>query len=246
MVAAVAVGAVTAAAQGLDPAGGDKPADTTLLAFGGDAAAGFTGVGGAAPAPGVLPLPDVMPVTQDSGVQDVASLAKGQQLAEERAAAEREAAEQAAAERAAAEREAAADGASQLPVSAGEVVRPASGELTSGFGSRWGSSHNGIDIANEIGTPIYSTTDGIVVESGPASGFGMWVQVEHPDDTISVYGHIHDSLVSEGQQVKAGEQIATMGNRGQSTGPHLHFEIWQNGDEKINPLSWLQQYGVDI
>ncbi|MQA15406.1 MAG: peptidoglycan DD-metalloendopeptidase family protein [Pseudonocardiaceae bacterium] len=126
----------------------------------------------------------------------------------------------------------------------GEIVQPAEGELTSGFGSRWGSSHNGIDIANEIGTPIRSTTDGVVVEAGPASGFGQWVRVQHPDGVTSVYGHINEALVSEGEQVSAGEQIATMGNRGQSTGPHLHFEIWEDGGEKIDPMSWLQQHGV--
>ncbi len=239
--AAVAVGAVTAASQGLEPT--ERVGATAPLAFGGNLAGAFTGVGGAAPAAGVLPLPDVMPVEQQTVEQDVASLAKGRQIADAREADEREAADEEAAEEA---EEAAEEGASQLPVAAGEVVRPAAGELTSGFGARWGSSHMGIDIANSIGTPIYSTTDGVVVESGPASGFGMWVRVEHGDGIVSVYGHINESLVSEGQQVAAGEQIATMGNRGQSTGPHLHFEIWQDGGEKVNPLSWLLERGVDL
>jgi murein DD-endopeptidase MepM/ murein hydrolase activator NlpD len=247
VVAAVAVGAVTAAGQGLEPADVERIGATTPLAFGSSVTGAFTGVGGAAPAAGVLPLPEVMPVSERNLAQDVASLAKGQQIADARETAEREAAEQAAAERAReAAEQAAEDGASQLPVTAGEVVRPASGELTSGFGARWGSSHYGIDIANSIGTPIYSTTDGVVVESGPASGFGLWVRVQHGDGTTSVYGHINESLVSEGQQVAAGEQIATMGNRGQSTGPHLHFEIWQDGGQKVNPLSWLQDNGVDM
>ncbi len=131
-------------------------------------------------------------------------------------------------------------------VAPGDFVKPTTGELTSGFGSRWGSSHNGIDIANDIGTPIYSTAAGEVVESGPAGGFGKWVRVQHDNGTISVYGHIHEALVSEGEQVAAGEQIATMGNRGQSTGPHLHFEIWQDGGDKIDPLSWLQDHGISF
>lgn len=239
--AAVAVGAVTAAGQGFDPVDGDGTGGTIPLAFGGVAAA-FTGVGGAAPAPAQLPLPDVMPVEQQTAEQDIANLAKGSQVAADRAEAEAEAAERA---RQAAE-EAAADAAAQLPVSSGDVVLPASGTLTSGFGARWGGLHYGIDIANSIGTPIYSTADGVVAESGPASGFGKWVRVRHHDGTISVYGHINESLVAEGQQVAAGEQIATMGNRGQSTGPHLHFEIWQDGGEKINPLSWLRNHGVSI
>ncbi|MGH3978524.1 MAG: M23 family metallopeptidase [Pseudonocardiaceae bacterium] len=247
--AAVAVGAVTAAGQGLETTA-ERTDATTPLAFGDGASAAFTGVGGNAPAAGELPLPEVLPVQQDSLATDVSSLAKGQRIAEEHAAAEREAAEQAAEAAEAAQHEAAKkaaeEGALRLPVAPGQVVMPAVGSLTSGFGARWGTSHNGIDIANDIGTPIYATTDGVVVESGPASGFGMWVQVQHGDGTISVYGHINESLVSQGQQVAAGEQIATMGNRGQSTGPHLHFEIWLGGEEKVNPLSWLRENGVSI
>lgn len=246
MLAAVAAGAVTAASQGLDPVAGERTDGTTPLAFGGSATGVFTGIGGSAPAAGMLPLPDVMPVQQQTVEQDVASLAKGRQIAAEREAAERAAVEQAAADKAREAERAAEDGASQLPVVAGSVVKPAAGALTSGFGSRWGSTHYGLDIANSIGTPIYSTTDGVVVEAGPASGFGLWVRVQHGNGTISVYGHINEALVSEGEQVAAGEQIATMGNRGQSTGPHLHFEIWQDGGEKINPLSWLQDNGVDL
>ncbi|MBA3574905.1 MAG: M23 family metallopeptidase, partial [Pseudonocardiales bacterium] len=56
--------------------------------------------------------------------------------------------------------------------------------------------------------------------------------------------HINESLVREGQRVAAGEQIATIGNRGQSTGPHLHFEIWKGGEQKINPMTWLRENGV--
>ncbi len=242
MVAAVAVGAVAAAAPGFVPSAATHVDRTIPLAFGSTPAV-TGGVGGSPPAPGRLPLPEILPIDQPTLAQDVASLAKGRQLAAERATAERAAAEAAAAERA---REAAQQAAAQLPVVSGDFVMPAEGELTSGFGARWGSSHNGIDIANDIGTPIYSTADGVVVESGPAGGFGKWVRVEHDDGTISVYGHIHEALVSEGEQVAAGEQIATMGNRGQSTGPHLHFEIWQDGGEKIDPLGWLRDHGVDI
>ncbi len=245
VVAAVAVGAVTAAGHGLDPTADSDGQGAKPLAFGGHPATALVGTGGNAPAAGQLPLPEVLPLPPETLVSDdVADLAKGEEIAEDRAEAE----EQAAAERAAAEadaaEQAAAEGLSQLPVAVGDVVMPALGRLTSGFGLRWGSNHNGIDIANAIGTPIYATTDGVVVESGPASGFGMWVRLRHPDDTVSVYGHINESLVREGQKVAAGEQIATMGNRGQSTGPHLHFEIWKDGEQKVNPLTWLRQNGV--
>ena len=125
-------------------------------------------------------------------------------------------------------------------------VRPALGAFTSGFGARWGVTHYGIDLAAPIGTPIFAFTDGVVEESGPASGFGMWVVLRHADGTRSVYGHINRSLVSVGQTVSAGEEIAEVGNRGQSTGPHLHFEIWDAAKNKMNPLPILQAMGLRV
>ncbi len=125
-----------------------------------------------------------------------------------------------------------------------KFVRPAEGSFTSGFGARWGTTHYGIDIANSIGTPIVAAADGVVIEAGPASGFGLWVRILHDDGTITVYGHMQDYSVSEGDRVKAGEQIARIGNRGQSTGPHLHFEVWDADGIKINPRTWLLDHGV--
>ncbi|MBH0123562.1 M23 family metallopeptidase [Rhodococcus sp. CX] len=126
------------------------------------------------------------------------------------------------------------------------VSFPTDGTFTSGFGPRWGTNHNGVDIANAIGTPIRAVTDGTVIESGPASGFGLWVRVQQDDGTIGVYGHIDQSLVRAGQPVRAGEQIATMGNRGQSTGPHLHYEVLQANGTKIDPAPWLAARGIPI
>ncbi|MFF5990681.1 MULTISPECIES: M23 family metallopeptidase [Prauserella] len=125
------------------------------------------------------------------------------------------------------------------------VVAPTTGVITSTYGPRWGSIHYGLDIANSIGTPIVSVLDGVVISSGPASGFGLWVRVRHDNGTITVYGHINETLVYVGQRVAAGEQIATVGNRGQSTGPHLHFEVHKDG-YKIDPLVWLRANGVAI
>jgi murein DD-endopeptidase MepM/ murein hydrolase activator NlpD len=125
-------------------------------------------------------------------------------------------------------------------------VLPTDGRFTSGFGARWGVTHYGIDLAAPIGTPIFALTDGVVEESGPASGFGMWVVLKHPDGTHSVYGHINRSFVGVGQKVRAGEEIAEVGNRGQSTGPHLHLEIWDAAKNKINPLPWLRARGIDV
>jgi murein DD-endopeptidase MepM/ murein hydrolase activator NlpD len=134
----------------------------------------------------------------------------------------------------------------QQEAARGKFVRPAQGTFTSGFGTRWGTTHYGCDIANRIGTPILAVADGTVVEAGPASGFGLWVRIQHADGTVSVYGHVDTFSVREGQQVKAGEQIARMGNRGYSTGPHLHFEIWDPSGKKLNPLPWLAERGINL
>jgi len=126
------------------------------------------------------------------------------------------------------------------------VVVPTEGRLTSGFGARDGQFHRGVDIANAIGTPIVSTADGVVVDAGPASGFGLWVRVRHDDGTISVYGHVDRFVVRVGQPVSAGELIALMGNRGESTGSHLHFEVIPPGGTQTDPQIWLAGRGVVI
>ncbi|UPW06677.1 M23 family metallopeptidase [Rhodococcus pyridinivorans] len=160
------------------------------------------------------------------------------------AIAAQEAAQRAEAERIA--REAAEQAAREEAARRPALAFPAAGTLTSGYGPRWGTNHNGIDVANSIGTPIVSVTDGVVIESGPASGFGLWVRIAQDDGTTGVYGHIDQSLVSVGQHVRAGEQIATMGNRGQSTGPHLHYEVWQPGGAKVDPIPWFHARGVPV
>lgn len=126
------------------------------------------------------------------------------------------------------------------------TVQPVAGVLTSNFGSRWGAQHSGLDIAAPIGTPIYAAADGTVTDAGPASGFGLWVKVKHDDGTETVYGHVNDFSVQPGQHVSAGEQIATVGNRGQSTGPHLHFEVHDPSGVKVDPASWLATRGVAV
>ncbi|MCP1388348.1 M23 family metallopeptidase [Corynebacterium sp. TA-R-1] len=126
------------------------------------------------------------------------------------------------------------------------VVTPTVGRLTSGFGPRWGRMHQGIDIANAIGTPIYAVMDGTVIKAGPAQGFGKWVVIKHDGGEVSVYGHIVSYNVSVGERVTAGQQIAKMGNEGQSTGPHLHFEIKPNGETQVDPRPWFAQAGITI
>ncbi|WP_063000443.1 M23 family metallopeptidase [Nocardia jinanensis] len=126
------------------------------------------------------------------------------------------------------------------------AVRPVAGVVSSTYGSRWGAMHYGIDFADTLGAPIKSVASGTVIEAGPASGFGMWVRVLHDDGTTGVYGHVNDIYVSEGQRVNAGDVIATVGNRGQSTGPHLHLEIWDQGGNKIDPMTWMVSKGVPL
>ncbi|WP_037161302.1 M23 family metallopeptidase [Rhodococcoides fascians] len=124
-------------------------------------------------------------------------------------------------------------------------VDPTSVTFTSGFGTRWGTQHQGIDLAGPIGTPIYAAADGTVYAAGEASGFGQWVVLDHVlgGKTVStVYGHIDTYSVAAGQPVRAGQQIATIGNRGQSTGPHLHFEIWDGGHAGGSAIDPLAQY----
>lgn len=120
------------------------------------------------------------------------------------------------------------------------------GTFTSGFGTRWGAEHLGVDVAAPIGTPIYAVEDGTVIDAGPASGFGMWVRLRHEDGTITVYGHVNTTTVSVGDHVLAGDQIATVGNRGYSTGPHCHFEVWLHGKDKVDPLPWLASRGISL
>lgn len=135
-----------------------------------------------------------------------------------------------------------ADLAARMP----EFAKPAEGTFTSGFGSRWGSFHKGIDIANAVGTPIRAVHDGTVIDSGPASGFGNWIRIKHDDGTITVYGHMATLDVKVGDRVTSGQKIAGMGSLGFSTGSHLHFEVHPNGGDAVDPKPWLAERGIQL
>jgi len=124
----------------------------------------------------------------------------------------------------------------------GGVVRPASGPIT----TRFGGGHMGIDIAAPMGAPILAAADGTVIDAGPASGFGLWIRIRHNDGTVTTYGHNDVNFVSKGQRVVAGQRIANVGSRGNSTGPHLHFEVDLPGWIKVDPVPWLAARGVFI
>ncbi len=128
-------------------------------------------------------------------------------------------------------------------------VPPATGRTSSCFGPRNGSFHYGIDIAAPIGTPVYTPLSGRVSRSGAASGFGQAVYITHDNGDVTVYGHVSRIFVSTGQRVYAGQNIAAVGNEGYSTGPHLHFEVHENGNlygNAIDPVPWLRDLGIYI
>lgn len=112
-------------------------------------------------------------------------------------------------------------------------MKPGTYQVSSGYGPRWGTFHAGLDFAAPIGTPIYAAADGVVVEGRErynVSGFGSWIWLDCQDSVGKdfIYGHVKHSgiLVRAGDRVRAGQQIGVVGNEGQSTGPHLHFEVW--------------------
>jgi len=130
-----------------------------------------------------------------------------------------------------------------------KAVLPIQGaRISSQFGYRWGTLHAGVDFAAPLGTPEYAAMDGVVIRAGAASGFGLAVYIQHPNGDVTVYGHMQEILVEQGQTVQAGDTIALLGNRGQSTGPHLHFEVHLGGldGEKVDPLPWLRANGVSV
>jgi murein DD-endopeptidase MepM/ murein hydrolase activator NlpD len=110
---------------------------------------------------------------------------------------------------------------------------------TSGFGPRWGRMHNGTDFAGPIGTPIYTTADGVVTHAGWSSGYGRLIKIQHDFGIETRYAHLNAIDVRVGQRVSRGERIGAMGNSGRSTGPHLHYEVRVNGNP-VNPMTYIR------
>jgi murein DD-endopeptidase MepM/ murein hydrolase activator NlpD len=128
------------------------------------------------------------------------------------------------------------------------TVLPTPGRLTTCFCQRWGTMHYGIDLAAPLGTPIVAATDGVVIRAGRASGYGNAVYIQDADGNVHIYGHMRYYSVSAGDLVHAGDQIAKVGNEGQSTGPHLHYEIHRGGmtGRPIDPQDFLAERGVSV
>jgi murein DD-endopeptidase MepM/ murein hydrolase activator NlpD len=111
--------------------------------------------------------------------------------------------------------------------------------VTSRFGRRWGRPHEGIDMGAPIGTPVYAAAAGTVLYSGDrVRGYGNMVVLKHGDELVTVYAHNSRLLVRAGEQVRAGQEIARVGDTGRSTGPHLHFEV-RRRDVPVDPIPFL-------
>ena len=135
-------------------------------------------------------------------------------------------------------------GYSGAPAGAGVMIWPISGPITSEFGWRthpiFGTArfHSGLDIGGDYGMPIYAAASGTVIYAGWISGYGNAVIIDHGGGVTTLYGH-NDSLnVSEGENVAQGQVIAMCGSTGNSTGPHCHFEVRENG-EPVSPYGYL-------
>jgi len=137
-------------------------------------------------------------------------------------------------------------------VADGTWTRPSPGRITSGFGPRWGAQHNGLDFGATCGTPVLAASSGTVVgvhknNRPPATGYGTLIVIDHGSGIVTRYAHAanEDVLVTLGQQVSGGDQIARTGTYGQSTGCHLHFEV-QEGGAFRNPQPFLDARGVPV
>lgn len=118
------------------------------------------------------------------------------------------------------------------------LQRPSRGIVTSNYGRRYGSTHHGIDIAACYGSNIGAALDGVVDETGYNSVYGYYVKLNHGNGIETLYGHSSKILVQKGDVVKKGNTIALVGSTGNSTGPHIHFELRSNG-VAINPANYI-------
>ncbi|MHB8879335.1 MAG: peptidoglycan DD-metalloendopeptidase family protein [Myxococcaceae bacterium] len=152
----------------------------------------------------------------------------------------------------------AADGGEPPPETARVTVRPASatarrppgspsgtldwplrGVLYGRFGKKGSEQHDGIDLAAPEGTPVKTAAPGKVLFAGEQKGYGLLAIIEHAGGLVTLYAHNHDLRVKNGQQVAAGQVVATVGESGRTSGPHLHFEV-RRGGVPVDPLGELK------
>lgn len=118
--------------------------------------------------------------------------------------------------------------------------------VSSEYGERWGKTHKGLDLAAELGEPVYAIADGEVIYAGNGlRGYGNVIILRHDRNLSSLYAHNNELKVKQGDLVKQGTQIAILGSTGHSTGPHVHFEI-RDGDLAVNPRDRLPKSKVAL
>lgn len=121
---------------------------------------------------------------------------------------------------------------------AGKLAWPVDAPISSRFGPRWGRMHSGLDLAAAQGTPVQAAAPGRVKSASFDGGYGNLVVIQHPDGSETRYAHMASLGVKAGQTVGAGDKVGTVGNTGNSTGPHLHFELRVDGQPR-DPLKSL-------
>ena len=109
-------------------------------------------------------------------------------------------------------------------------------------GSRWARNHTGTDFAAPVGTSIKTVMKGVVIFADWAGPYGRQVQVRHEDGTVTWYNHMSKFSVSVGETLYAGDQVGAVGMTGNTTGPHLHFEVHPDGGDAIDPMPWLRDH----
>ncbi|MGI8973268.1 MAG: murein hydrolase activator EnvC family protein [Gaiella sp.] len=169
---------------------------------------------------------------QDHALEEIVALEEQSAALAERIRAAQEAAAAAAAAASSAPAIVAPVGGSGL------LAWPVSGPVTSGFGPRWGRLHEGIDISVSEGTPVRAAAAGTVIYSGWLGGYGNLVVIDHGNGLSTAYAHNSSFASTVGQSVVAGETIAYSGNTGDSSGPHVHFEV-RVGGSAVDPLGYL-------
>jgi murein DD-endopeptidase MepM/ murein hydrolase activator NlpD len=120
----------------------------------------------------------------------------------------------------------------------GQLAWPVRGTVVSPFGMRYGRLHSGIDIAAGTGTPVVAAEGGRVIRCGWHGGYGICIDISHGGGVVTRYAHLSRTAVSVGREVQRGQRIGAVGSTGNSTGPHLHFEVIINGQPQ-NPLNYL-------
>ena len=120
----------------------------------------------------------------------------------------------------------------------GSLGWPLRGVLYARFGRKGSEAHDGIDLAAPAGTPVKTAAAGEVLFAGDQKGYGLIAIVEHPNRLVTLYAHNRDLRVKTGQKVREGQVIATVGDSGATSGPHLHFEVRRDG-KPVDPLEHL-------